>query len=103
MQGILLVLVRQPYDVGDRIAISNPMVDTPSDGSATWFVEQISLFTTTVRNAGTNEVGTYANGSLAMFRIVNAARSPQAVVSVRLKFGINVPYERVKVFATVVE
>jgi hypothetical protein len=97
------VLVRQPYDVGDRIAVSNPMVDTPSDGSTTWFVEQISLFTTTVRNAGTNEVGTYANGSLAMLRIVNAARSPQAVVSVRLKFGIDVPYERVKVFATVVE
>jgi len=102
-EGLLLVLVRQAYDIGDRIAVSNPMLDTSPDGSTTWFVENITLFTTTVRCAGTNEVGTYANGSLAGLRIINAARSPKAIASVRLKFGLDVPYEKVKVFRTVVE
>ena len=102
-EGILLVLARQPYDIGDRIAVSNPMNDTSPDGSTTWFVENITLFTTTVRNAATNEVGTYANGSLASLRIINAARSSNAVVSCTLKFGVDVPYEKVKVFRTVVE
>lgn len=102
-QGLLLVLVRQPYDIGDRIAVSNPMNDTPPDGSTTWFVEGITLFTTTVRCAATNEVGTYSNGSLAALRIINAARSPKAIVTVKLKFGIDVPYEKVKLFGTVIE
>jgi hypothetical protein len=100
---LLLVLVRQPYDIGDRIAVSNPMNDTPPDGSTTWFVEGITLFTTTVRCASTNEVGTYSNGSLASLRIINAARSPKAIVTVKLKFGIDVPYEKVKLFGTVIE
>lgn len=102
-EGLLLVLVRQPYDIGDRIAVSNPMNDTPPDGSTTWFVEGITLFTTTVRCAATNEVGTYSNGSLASLRIINAARSPKAIVTVKLKFGIDVPYEKVKLFGTVIE
>lgn len=38
-EGLLLVLVRQPYDIGDRIALSNPTDDTNADGSVTWFVE----------------------------------------------------------------
>ena len=82
---------------------SNPMIDTPPDGSTTWFVEGITLFYTTVRCAGTNEVGTYNNGSLAALRIINAARSPKAVVTIKLKFGLDVPYEKVKVFGSVVE
>jgi len=103
VKGLLLVLLRQPYNIGDRIAVSNPMIDTPPDGSTTWFVEGITLFYTTVRCAGTNEVGTYNNGSLAPLRIINAARSPKAFVSVKLKFGIDVAYEKIKVFGTVVE
>lgn len=102
-EGILLILVRNPYDIGDRIAISAPMNETNNDGSTTWFVENITLFTTTVRNAATNEVATYANGSLASLRIINAARSSNAMVTVTLKFGVDVPYEKVKVFRTVVE
>lgn len=100
---MLLILARQPYDIGDRIAISNPADDTSPNGSTTWFVDGISLFTTTVRNAATNEVGTYDNGSLASLRIINAARSPKAIVCITLKFGIDVPYEKVKLFGTVIE
>ena len=103
LQGLLLILARQPYDIGDRIAISHPSNDTSPSGSTTWFVDGITLFTTTVRNAATNEVGTYDNGSLASLRIINAARSPKAVVYVKLKFGIDVPYEKVKIFGTVIE
>jgi hypothetical protein len=79
------------------------MIDTAPDGSTTWFVEGITLFYTTVRCAGTNEVGTYNNGSLASLRIINAARSPKAVVTIKLKFGLDVPYEKVKIFGSVIE
>lgn len=102
-QGVLLVLVRQPFDVGDRIALSNPMLDSSPDGSTTWFVEQITLFTTTVRNAGTNEVATYSNSSLAPLRIINAARSPKSITSLRLKFAIDVSLEKIKLFGAAVE
>jgi small-conductance mechanosensitive channel len=87
-EGVLLVLLRKPYDIGDRIAISDPTVDTCSDGSVTWFVESVNLFSTTVRNAATNEVATYNNGYLAGTRIVNAARSSKASVYVRLTLAL---------------
>jgi len=97
------VLARQPFDIGDRIAISDPQNDTSTDGSTTWFVENITLFQTTVRMAATNEVATYSNSSLSSLRIINAARSPQACTYVNLKFGIDVPYEKVMIFKNVVE
>jgi small-conductance mechanosensitive channel len=102
-QGVLLVLVRQPYDIGDRIALSKPENDTDKDGSTSWFVEQISLFSTTVRNAATNEVATYSNSSLAPLRIINAARSPKAVKTLRLKFAIDVSLDKIKLFGASVE
>jgi hypothetical protein len=103
LEGVLLILARQPYDVGDRIAISNPQSDTSTDGSTTWYVENMNLFQTTVRMAATNEVATYSNSSLAHSRILNAARSPKAVTYVYLKFGIDIPYSRVMLFKNVVE
>lgn len=103
LQGILFILVRKPFDIGDRIAISDPNTDTPLDGSMTWFVEKVDLYTTTARNAVTNEVATIANGSLATSRIINAARSPNAVVHMKLKFGLDVPYTKVQLFRKTVE
>jgi small-conductance mechanosensitive channel len=103
LEGVLLVLARQPFDVGDRIAISDPQNDTSMDGSLTWIVENISLFQTTVRLGATNEVATYSNSSLAHSRIINAARSPKAMTFVYLKFGIDVPYSKVMIFKDVVE
>jgi len=71
-EGILLIFVRRPYDIGDKIGLSNPAKDTNSGGSSMWFVEKVTVFTTTVRFASTNEVATYQNGSLARLRIINA-------------------------------
>lgn len=97
------MLFRKPFDIGDRVAISDPTKDTNSNGSTTWFVERFSIFVTTVRNAATNEVATYNNGYLAGTRIINAARSPKAFVYINLKFGIDVPSEKVKIFHGVIE
>lgn len=102
-EGLLLVLVRQPFDIGDRIALSSPEESTSTDGSLTWYVENITLFQTTVRLAASNEVATYSNGSLASLRIINANRSPKATVYVYMKFGIDVPYEKIVIFKTAVE
>jgi hypothetical protein len=102
-EGILLIFVRRPYDIGDKIALSDPEVDTSPTGSSTWFVEKVTIFTTTVRFASTNEVATYSNGSLARLRIINAKRSPKAVVCVYVKFGSNSSFDMIKLFQNVVE
>ncbi len=69
--------MRRPYDIGDRIHVSNVETDTNSNGSAYWVVDDITLFTTTVIYLPTNERATYSNGSLALSRIINANRSPK--------------------------
>ncbi len=97
------MLLRKPFDIGDRIAVSHPEKDTSLDGSTTWFVDKFSLFSTTVRNAATNEVATYNNGYLAGTRIINAARSPRAQVFIHLKFGIDVSFEKIKLFKSTIE
>jgi hypothetical protein len=102
-EGLLLIFVRRPYDIGDKIALSDPGNDTSAAGSSTWFVEAVSFYTTTVRFATTNEVATYSNGSLARLRIINAKRSPNAIIYVYMKFGSDVPYQMIKVFQTAIE
>lgn len=44
-----------------------------------------------------------SNGSLASSRIINAARSPKMLVYVYMKFGVDVPYQKVKLFRKTVE
>merc|ERR1712226_125191 len=39
-EGVLLMLLRKPFDIGDRIAVSHPEKDTSLDGSTTWFVDK---------------------------------------------------------------
>lgn len=95
--------MRRPYDIGNRIAIADPNSEQNINGTHTWYVQKVDLFTTTVRFSATNEVATLANGSLAASRIVNAARSPKAVVHVYLKLGVDIPYARVQVFKKTVE
>lgn len=102
-EGILLILIRRPYDIGDRIHVSDPNSETSSNGSLTWFVRDVTLFTTTVCFAATNEVATYSNGSLASSRIINAARSPEASVHFPVKFPISAPYEKLRVFGNAIE
>lgn len=54
------------------------------------FTIDITLFNTTVRYAGTNEVATLSNGSIANLRIVNGNRAPNAVVWFQLPFHISI-------------
>ena len=81
IEGILLIAVRRPYDLGDRMYMTDPsQVNNDFNFFTTWFVEDINLFNTTVRYAGTNEVATINNGAIANMRIINMSRSPNAMV-----------------------
>lgn len=102
-EGILLILVRRPYDIGDRIAVSDINIDTNTDGSKGWIVQEIDIFTTTVRFVASREVATLSNGSLARSRIINMSRSDKAQVFVYVKFSVDEPYSKVKVFNKAVE
>lgn len=90
-------------DIGDRIHVGDPNSEANANGSSTWFVRDVGLFTTTVCYAATNEVATYSNGSLASSRIINAARSPEASIFFLLKFPISASYEKLKIFRNVLE
>ena len=88
-EGMLLVAARRPFDLGDRIYMTDPSV-VNSDGLwYCWFVEDINLFHTTVRYAGTNEIATINNGSVANMRIMNGARSPDAMVWFQFPYRAN--------------
>lgn len=47
-EGLLFILVRRPYSIGDCIHVSDPNQDTSHSASAFWFVEDITLFSTHV-------------------------------------------------------
>lgn len=68
-----------------------------------WIVEDVTLFTTTVSLAATNERATIPNGKLAKCRIINGARSPNAIVYVAMRFGIDTPYRQIELFRAAVE
>jgi len=97
-QGLLLILVQRPYDIGDRINVSDVNRDTAGSGSAGWIVKDVTLYHTTVVYGSTSEVATVSNGSLALSRIINHARSPQAVLWFMMKFPYDTPYKKIKVF-----
>lgn len=97
-QGMLMIALRKPYDIGDRIHCSNLENDTSPGGSAGWFVRDLNLHTTTVVFATTGELATLNNGIMATARIINAARSPKAVLFVFLKFSVESSVNRIKVF-----
>jgi hypothetical protein len=103
IQGLIFILGRKPFDVGDRISINGPNEAPMSDGPCTWYVEEVTLYYTTLRLGATNEVATVSNSSLANSRIVNAARSTKAVVYIKLKFGIDVPTAKIDAFKDRVE
>jgi len=102
-EGLLLILVQRPYDIGDRISVSHPNTDTEGSGSAGWIVKDVTLYHTTVVYGSSSEVATYSNGSLASSRIINHARSPQAILWFMMKFPYDTPYEKFKVFKGAIE
>jgi hypothetical protein len=91
---------RKPYGVGDKVYFNDPANDCSPNGSAGWFVRDITLYHTTLVYATTNECCTVSNGSLASLRVINAARSPKGTLYVYLKFGIAVPWSKIQVFET---
>jgi len=102
-EGVLFILVRRPYGIGDRIHISDVEKDTSIEGSAGWVVENVTLFETIATWTPTRERCSLSNGSLANSRIINAARSPLAQFHLFLKFPIDAPYDKVLVFKAAVE
>jgi hypothetical protein len=102
-EGVLLILCQKPYGIGDRVNFSNPESISGSGGAQTWFVRDVTLFHTTLALAGTGEQATIANGVIAKSRIINGARSPNAILYVTLRFGVDVPYQNVETFRKAVE
>lgn len=100
IEGILLILVRRPYDIGDKICIedANAGVDDLGPPSGGWIVENVSLYTTTVRQGTTREYATFTNGSLANSRILNLRRSEKPNIYMYLKFTMNVTQEQLDEF-----
>ena len=100
LEGVLLILVRRPYDIGDRVCFFMPTDPVNNDGppSGGYIIEKVDLYATTVRLATTREYTTFSNGSLADTRIVNLRRSVKANVSIYLKFTINATRKELKIF-----
>lgn len=91
VEGVLLIAVRRPYDLGDRIFIGSAEAQAESDMSIqTWFVEDINLTTTTLRFARTNEVSTVNNWAISGSRIINCNRSPNALIFYEWKLHISI-------------
>ena len=103
IEGVLLIAVRRPYDLGDRVLIVNAENAVNQGVGLSWFVEDINLFSTTLRFAATNEVSTVNNGAISLCRIVNYARSPRALVTIPLKFMINTEDAVISVFKAALE
>jgi hypothetical protein len=131
-EGLLFILVRRPYGIGDRIHISNVEKDTNFSGSAGWVshvgsrrlifwqwqdalhsnlyppvallkvVENVTLFETTAIWGPTKERCSLSNGSMANSRIINGARSPQAQFSIFLRIPIDTPFEKIRIFKTAI-
>ena len=102
-EGLLFILARRPYGIGDLIHASNVERDTNIDGSTPWMVDHVTLFETTLVWLPTNERASISNGSLANSRIINWTRSPRAQFLLFLKFPIDTSYERVLVFKRSIE
>jgi small-conductance mechanosensitive channel len=102
-EGLLFILVRRPYGIGDMIHISNVEQDTSFDGSQGWMVQHVTLFETIATWVPTLERASLSNGSLASSRIINWARSPNARFNILLTFPIETKYETVEIFKRAVE
>jgi hypothetical protein len=99
LQGLLFILVRKPYDIGDRIEIGNVTGTILSDGPMeSVIVEKVDLFSTTVRVGTTREVATFSNGSLANTKITNLKRSERGNVYMKLKFGVEITSDQTDEF-----
>ncbi|KAG7373470.1 mechanosensitive ion channel [Nitzschia inconspicua] len=102
-EGLLFILVRRPYGIGDLIHVSNIESGTVLEGSVGWTVNNVTLFETEMTWLPTMERCSVSNGSLANSRIINWARSPNARFVMFLIFPIETPYETLEIFKVAVE
>eukprot|EP00978_Attheya_sp_CCMP212_P004543 scaffold9911_cov48-Attheya_sp.AAC.2 len=98
IEGILLIAVRRPFDLGDRIMFIQAESIVPHTTSTSWFVEDITMFTTSIRYASTNEMATVNNGSIALSRIVNCAKSLNAMVTIKVQFELESEEESIGLY-----
>jgi hypothetical protein len=63
----------------------------------------IDIFYTTVRFGATREVATLSNGSIVRCRIINARRSDDAQLMIRMKFGIKTTSQQIHLFQSALE
>ena len=108
VEGMILIAIRRPFDLGDRISIvdNTSAPDNNSDDPGyhnTWIVEDVTLFTTTLRFSRTNEVSTVNNGSIANSRIVNHGRSHNALVNVSLPVRIDTTSDQIQIVQSALE
>ncbi len=101
IEGMIMIAVRRPFDLGDRISIVdyNVAPDNSDDPGYrdTWIVEDCNLFTTTLRLCRTNELSTVNNGAISNTRIVNHARSLKALVNIQLPMTIKATHEQIQI------
>ena len=97
-QGLLFILARRPYQIGDCISLSNVNDQTASTGSPAWVVEDVDLFTTKIVFSFTGERATVSNGALAASKVINSTISKEAQLHVLIKFPIEVSYDRLQTF-----
>ena len=102
-EGLLFILVRRPFQIGDCIHVSSVESETSYTGSAWWTVEDVNLFTTKAVFLYTMERCSLSNGSLANSRIINSSQSSEAYIWFTLKFPVNVTVEQLQAFAAAVE
>ncbi|CAJ1957658.1 unnamed protein product [Cylindrotheca closterium] len=102
-EGILFILLRRPYNIGDLICATNIQAEPGLMGNIGWFVQNVTLFETTITWLPTMETASVANGELASSRIVNWARSPNARFVINLYFPIETKYETLTLFRGALE
>ena len=101
IDGVLMIAIQRPFDLGDRICITPPAGSEPP--SETWFIEDVSLWKTTLRHAASNQVSTVTNGAIASSRIINYARSQKALVNLPLLFRSEASGQQISLFRAAVE
>ena len=106
IEGCIMIAVRRPFDLGDRIAIADSS-DKPQDCdpgyNATWLVEDCNLFTTTLRLSKSNEIATVKNGTIADKKIINHNRSDRALVNIVLSLKSSVTHEEATIVKSAIE
>ncbi|KAG7366030.1 mechanosensitive ion channel [Nitzschia inconspicua] len=99
LQGILLMLIDEPFDIGDRVRFADALQGEFVDQlRGPWIIEDMNPLTTTMRSTETGECTIFANGSLVRCNITNLKRSSKASISTILKFPIQVDREQLQLF-----